>query len=128
MTQRKLTVQKQKGVDTPEPGKSKEVKGKAKDLSSSQKEDDTFMETPVGKARRKGDEVSDNGGAGEEFAAADEDAGDNKEQGALQDDTAKQKPDIQTMDKQEGKLPDVPLDTEKSPELPDAKKCCKSRR
>ena len=58
---RKVTVQKQKGVDTPEPGKSKEAKSKPKDALASQKDDDTFMETPVGKARRKGDELSDNG-------------------------------------------------------------------
>ena len=84
------------------------------------------METPVGKARQKGDEVSDNGGTGEEVATGDDDAGENKEQSALQDDATKQKPDIQTVDKQEGKLlSDAPLETEKSPELTDTKKCCK---
>ena len=125
---RKVTIQKQKGVDTPEPAKSKEVKevkGKAKDPASNQKEDDTLMETPVGKARRKGDEVSDNGGTGEEVASGEDDAGETKEQSALQDDATKQKLDIQTVDKQEGKLSDIPLEAERSPELADAKKCCK---
>ena len=49
---RKVTVQKQKGVDAPEPAKSKDVK-EVKNPASNQK-DDTLMETPVRKARRKG--------------------------------------------------------------------------
>ena len=125
---RKVTIQKQKGVDTPEPAKNKdikEVKGKAKDPTSNQKEDDTLMETPVGKARRKGDEGSDNGGTGEEPASGEDEVGEIKEQSAVQDDASKQKLEIQTGEKQEGKVSDIPLEAEKSPEIGDAKKCCK---
>ena len=51
---RKVTVQKQKGVDTPEPSKSKGDKAKPLDQATENKEDDQMAtNTPAGKQRRK---------------------------------------------------------------------------
>ena len=121
---RKNTVQKQKGVQTPEALKTVEKdKTKAHESTAVIKDDEPMNTTPVGKQRRKEDKESE--GTEDKGEKAGVDTGDRDQQPAEDQREDKTKPKEEHQDKHDVNITVDPTDPLKAPEPIDIKKCCK---